>query len=67
MCWVFQNHKICLQVEGEGEREFWRQQQTKAAAKGGNWLPHTLTISLADSGRISVREGSEVEEVRLLD
>jgi PAB-dependent poly(A)-specific ribonuclease subunit 2 len=50
------------QVEGENEREFWRQQQTKAAAQGGSWVPHTLTISLAEGGRVSVREGPDEKD-----
>ena len=47
------------QVEGEEEREFWRKQQTKAAAEGGSWVPHTLAISQAKDGQVSVREGEE--------
>ena len=50
-------------MEGEDAKEFWRQQQTKAAAKGGSCVPHTLTISLVKGGHVSVKEGSH-EEVR---
>ena len=48
-------------MEGEPEREFWRQQQSMAAAEGRSWLPHTLAISLAEDGQVTVREGDELD------
>ena len=52
---------VCVQVEGEAEREFWRQQQSRA---GGSWIPHTLALSLSEDGQVTVedRAGEEVTD-----
>jgi PAB-dependent poly(A)-specific ribonuclease subunit 2 len=48
-------------VEGDVEREFWREQQAKAVAEGGSSVPHTLAMSVAGDGQVSVEEGEEGE------
>lgn len=53
---------MCIQVEGDSEREFWRGQQAEATAQGGHWVPHIMSISLSDDGQLSVVEGEISEE-----
>ena len=48
-------------MEGESEREFWRQQQSEATAQGAHWVPHVMTVSLSDDGQLSVVEGETAE------
>jgi PAB-dependent poly(A)-specific ribonuclease subunit 2 len=47
------------QVEGDQERELWRQQQGLAADQGGSWVPHTMTMALTEDNKLSVVEGEE--------
>ena len=51
-----------VQVEGEVEREFWREQQAQAAARGCCWVPHSITMALCEDGSLSVVEGEEAVE-----
>ena len=51
-----------VQVEGEAEREFWREQQAQAAARGCCWVPHSMTMALCEDGSLSVVEGEEAVE-----
>ena len=48
-------------MEGDLEREFWRQQQAQAAAQETSWVPHVMTVTLTPDGTLSVSE--EEEEV----
>ena len=48
-----------MQVEGDQERELWRQQQGLAADQGGSWVPHTMTMALTEDNKLSVVEGEE--------
>ena len=55
-----------MQVEGDQEREFWRQQQGLAADQGGSWVPHVMTMALTEDNKLSVVEGEEqVEESKV--
>ena len=46
-------------MEGDQEREFWRQQQSQAAEEGGSWVPHVMTMALTEDKKLSVLEGEE--------